>query len=221
MRERKINLSFHGIGTPPRPLDPGEDRVWLEPDRFEAVLDAVAGRDDVRLTFDDGNASDVEHALPGLRRRGLTATFFVVAGRLGAPGFLDEAGVRELAGAGMGIGSHGMRHRPWRRLDDRALSEELVDARTVLERVMGRPVTEASCPFGSYDRRVLRGLRRHGYRRAYTSDAGTTREDDWLQPRNTVVRESTAGLIELIAAGEASKRALVCRRAKLLVKRWR
>ena len=58
-------------------------------------------------------------ALPALRERGLTATFFVVAGRLGEPGFLDERGVRALADAGMAIGCHGMRHRPWRGLDER------------------------------------------------------------------------------------------------------
>ena len=41
--------------------------MWLDPDRFLRVLDSVVGRDDVRITFDDGNASDVEHALPALR----------------------------------------------------------------------------------------------------------------------------------------------------------
>ena len=100
------------------------------------MLDAVGGRDDIRITFDDGNASDVVHALPALRERGLTATFFVVAGRLGIPGFLDEAGVRELAAAGMTIGCHGMRHRPWRTLDEPSLDEELVGARTMLEAIV-------------------------------------------------------------------------------------
>ena len=49
-----------------------------------------------------------------------------------------------------------MLHRPWRELGDSALHEELVDAKRILEDVVGRPVTEAACPFGSYDRRVLR-----------------------------------------------------------------
>jgi hypothetical protein len=41
--------------------------VWVSRERLDAVLDSVAGRDDVRITFDDGNASDVVHALPALR----------------------------------------------------------------------------------------------------------------------------------------------------------
>jgi peptidoglycan/xylan/chitin deacetylase (PgdA/CDA1 family) len=213
VRQRSINLTFHGIGAPERRLEPDEDRVWLTPGQFRSVLDSVTGRPDVRITFDDGNASDVEHALPELERRGLKATFFVVAGRLGAPAFLDEDGVRTLAAAGMGIGCHGMRHRPWRRLDDGALREELVDAKLMLEAVVGRPVTEAACPFGSYDRRVLRELRGSGYRRVYTSDRGTARPDDWVQARTSVGPDDGAELLEQAAS--------LRRRAKLAVKRWR
>ena len=157
---RIINLTFHGIGDPQRRLEPGEEQIWLDPEHFEAILASAVGQSDVRITFDDGNTSDLEYALPALRRCGLTATFFMVAGRLGVPGFLDESGVRELAAAGMDVGSHGMHHRPWRRLDDRALREELVDAKELLEGVIERPVTEAACPFGSYDCRVLRALAR-------------------------------------------------------------
>jgi peptidoglycan/xylan/chitin deacetylase (PgdA/CDA1 family) len=195
--------------------------VWLDLDQFSHVLDSVVGRTDCRLTFDDGNASDVAHALPELRRRKLTATFFIVAGRVGTPAFLDEDGIRELADADMRIGCHGMRHLPWRTLDDDALAEELVDARLVLERVIDRPVTEAACPFGSYDRRVLRSLRRHGYRRAYTSDRGTAKPADWLQSRNTVGPGNVAGLIERVLTAERSTYGRVRRRATRAVKRWR
>jgi peptidoglycan/xylan/chitin deacetylase (PgdA/CDA1 family) len=204
-----------------RALDPGEERFWLDEREFECVLDSLVGRSDVRITFDDGNASDLEHALPQLRRRGLTATFFVVAGRLGAPGFLDDKGVRTLAEAGMGIGCHGMRHRPWRRLDRPALWEEVVEAKRILERVAERPVTEAACPFGSYDRRVLLFLRTHGYRRAFTSDTGTARSGDWIQPRNSVRPGNAAGMIDRVLAAERSTQNVVRRRAKVALKRWR
>ena len=146
MQKRSINLTFHGIGEPPRALDPGEENVWVAHDRFLALLDSVAGRGDVRITFDDGNASDVEQALPALVDRDLDATFFVVAGRLGEPTFLDAGGVRELAAAGMGIGCHGMRHRPWRGLGETELREEHVEAKAMLEEVVERPVTAGGVP---------------------------------------------------------------------------
>jgi peptidoglycan/xylan/chitin deacetylase (PgdA/CDA1 family) len=219
--QRTINLTFHGIGEPKRPFEPGEEQVWLAPDQFESVLDAINGHTGVRLTFDDGNASDVDYALDELRRRGLVATFFIVAGRLGDHGFVDAAGVRTLVDAGMEIGCHGMRHRRWQQLDERGLEEELSDARQLLAEAAGRPISEASCPFGSYDRRVLRTLRQHGYQRAYTSDEGTTRSDAWLQARNTVTPENARGLIERILAAERRSARMLGRRARTAVKRWR
>ena len=61
-----VNVTVHGIGPPPRPLDPGEERMWVSVEQFERVVDVAADRDDVRLTFDDGNVSDLEVALPRL-----------------------------------------------------------------------------------------------------------------------------------------------------------
>jgi peptidoglycan/xylan/chitin deacetylase (PgdA/CDA1 family) len=221
VKDRAINLTFHGIGDPGRELDPGEQDVWVSTEQFLAVLDRAAGRKDVAITFDDGNASDVEHALPALRERGLTATFFVVAGRLGAPRFLDVSGLRELSAAGMQVGCHGMRHRAWRRLDDAGLREELVEARTILERAVGRQVTSAACPFGSYDRRVLGTLRRSGYAHVYTSDRGTVRQGAFLQARNSVGPADGPNLLERIDALDSSTSHELRRCAKLVVKRWR
>jgi peptidoglycan/xylan/chitin deacetylase (PgdA/CDA1 family) len=221
VQRRLINLTFHGVGDPDPGLPADEAATWIGHDRFLAVLDAVAGRSDVRISFDDGNASDVEHALPALYSRGLHATFFVVAGRLGQPGFLGEADVRKLSTAGMIIGCHGMHHRPWRRLDDDQLREEMLDARGRLERVVERPVTEAACPFGAYDRHVLKVLRQCGYRHVFTSDRGTVRAEDWLQPRNTVHASDDAHLLERIARLERGPRRALTRRATLTAKRWR
>lgn len=187
-----INLTVHGIGPPVRPFEPGEEDTWVTVEQFEQVLDAVTGRPDARLTFDDGNASDVEIALPRLRERGLVAEFFVLAGRLGEPGRLDADGVRELVGAGMPVGSHGWAHRDWRRLDPGQAGEEIGDAHRVLSRLTGRPVTRVAIPFGSYDRHVLRRLRLAGVTRAYTSDGGRARPGSWLQARTSLRRDLDA-----------------------------
>jgi hypothetical protein len=63
---------------------------------------------------------------------------------------------------------------------------------------------------------VLATLRRSGYRRVYTSDRGTTRPDEWLQPRNSVGPHDDERLLERIDTGDG-----LARRAKLAVKRWR
>lgn len=218
---RIVSLTFHGIGPPTRQVGPSEQGVWLTVPRFLSILDAVAHYRDVALTFDDGNASDLEHALPALQARGLEATFFLVAGRLGAPGFLGVEDVRRLAAAGMTIGCHGMRHRRWRGLGEAALREELVVAREKLAEAADVPVTQASCPFGSYDRRVLSFLRRCGYEHVLTSDGGTARREAWLQARNTAEQSDDCGLVERIVARERRTSPALVRRVKLAAKRWR
>ncbi len=181
-----VNVTVHGIGPAGRDLDPGEDQTWLGIDQFEQVLDAVAGRKDVRITFDDGNASDVQFALPRLLERGLEAEFFLLTGKLGEVGRLCADDVRELAHAGMSIGSHGWAHCDWRRVDAEQASQELLEASQVLRELTGQPVSTVAVPFGSYDRHVLRRLRHAKVTRVYTSDGGLARRDSWLQPRNSV-----------------------------------
>jgi peptidoglycan/xylan/chitin deacetylase (PgdA/CDA1 family) len=214
-------LTVHGIGEPKRALDPGEDRTWISVDEFERVLDAVAGRSDVRLTFDDGNDSDVEIALPRLVDRGLVAEFFLLAGRLDRAGSVDQAAARALLAAGMRIGSHGFDHVDWRALDDAAARRELVEAAAALAELTGAPVTRVAVPFGSYDRVVLRRLRGAGVHRVYTSDGGPARASAWLQPRTSLHSGlSAAGVRDLV-----DPHATVLRRARRVaarsVKRWR
>ena len=190
-------------------------------EKFFAVLDRVAERKDVGISFDDGNVSDIEQALPALRERGLRATFFIVAGRLGVPHFVDEGNVRSLVAAGMEIGCHGMRHRPWRGLDGSALHEELVEAKAILESVTGFPVARAACPFGSYDRGVLATVRRSGYHHVYTSDRGMARSGSFVQARNSVGPADGSDVLARIAELEAPGLRALGRRAELIVKRWR
>nr|WP_290868462.1 polysaccharide deacetylase family protein [Hamadaea sp.] len=183
---------MHGVGPTDRVLAPGEDRTWVSVAQFEQMLDLAVQREHVRITFDDGNASDLEIALPRLLERGLTAEFFVLAGLLGEPGRLDADGVRELAKAGMPIGSHGWAHRDWRRIDDVQAQEEFTEAHRVIGEIVGEPVTTVAIPFGSYDRRVLRRLRQTGVNRVLTSDGGTARTSAWLQPRNSLRHDMDA-----------------------------
>jgi peptidoglycan/xylan/chitin deacetylase (PgdA/CDA1 family) len=213
------NVNFHGVAEPPRVLEAGEAMVWLAKDRFLQTLDALRLRRDVCISFDDGNRSDLEVALPALLERDLTATFFVLAGRLGDPQFLGAENVRELHAAGMAIGSHGLHHRDWRRVCDEELAAELSQSRRILEDVVGAPVTQAAIPFGSYDRRVLAQARRDGgYARVFTSDGGPARRDAWLQPRTTVGNDGvpTAALTQ-----PPSARGNAARSLKRVVKRWR
>ncbi len=204
MNARQIGIIFHGIGTPGRSLEPGEAPYWISVAEFDALLDRIAahptpGR--FRLSFDDGNLSDHDIALPRLVARGLTADFFVLSGRIGQPGALDSPQILALQAAGMAIGSHGVAHRNWRRLDDVALTSELADSRRTLETICGQPVTMAGIPFGSYDARVLRALRQSGYRVAYSSDRGQMTDKTFVRPRASVTDAMTPAQISALLSG--------------------
>lgn len=217
-----LNLCFHGIGVPDRELEPDENLYWLQPAQFEEILDVAAQYPWTRITLDDGNASDMAIALPALRRRRLTAAFFVIAGRLGRPGSLTPDEVRGLAQDGMIVGSHGMWHRPWRAVDDQQLHEELSGAADEIAAASGQPVSQVACPFGSYNRRVLSAIRRHGFSRVYTVDGGSAMSDAWLQARYTVrADDSPAGIERRILSPHGGSLPTAVRTAKSFAKRWR
>lgn len=129
----------------------------------------------VGITFDDGNASDYQHALPILARLGFRATFFVCGERV--TGEMPPARLRELHAAGMHIGSHAMRHLFMTTLDAAAEEAELVQSREMLEGIIGEPVLHFAPPGGRWSRRTQRALKRAGYVAVSSSRYGFNRAD--------------------------------------------
>ncbi len=202
-RGRIFNLVFHGVGTPPDSCSEDEQVTWLPSETFVTMLDAIAGRRDVHVTLDDGNRSDIEVALPALVERELQATFFVVADRIGRPGYTSATDLNQISRAGMAVGSHGLSHHSWRELHPARLSRELHDSRALIEEVTGARVDAAACPFGDYNRRVLRVARDVGYGRLFTSDGGPASVRQWLQPRTSLRRSDSEAVIEEITSFSA------------------
>jgi peptidoglycan/xylan/chitin deacetylase (PgdA/CDA1 family) len=221
MTKRIVNVCFHGVGVPDRELEPGEHDYWISPEFFREVLDEIQGRPDVRVSFDDGNASDVEIALAELQHRNLTASFFPIAARIGKAGSVDRTGLRALAGSGMIIGSHGMWHKPWRGMTPQQLDEELVAARRIIAEASGVEVDTAACPLGSYDRKVLTLLRRLGYATVFTSDRSRSPQNAWLQARFSVRKSDDLGAVLGVLEREPSVRSQLIQTARITAKRWR
>jgi peptidoglycan/xylan/chitin deacetylase (PgdA/CDA1 family) len=214
-------LNLHGIGTPRKELPASEQNVWISEAQFEMLLDQVKERGDVELTFDDSNHSDWTCALPALRSRDLKAQFFVVVDRIGKPGYLSRQHLMQLMGAGMKIGSHGLKHRPWTGLNHRELNDELVEAKRRLEQTIGAVVDRAACPFGSYNRSVLQALRDAGFKCVYTSDGGTAQPDSFLQPRTSVSRTLDLESLRTLLSEKSNGARGLWRQLKLAIKRSR
>jgi peptidoglycan/xylan/chitin deacetylase (PgdA/CDA1 family) len=185
-------INLHGVGSALRAFEPGEEPYWITDDDLERTLAFVERhprRESIRFTVDDGNRSDHTITAPALRRHGMKAIFFVLAGRIESKGYLSKHQVRELCDQGFDIGSHGINHIDWTKVSDEVLERELKDSKSILEDITGRTIHDAAIPFGRYDGRVLRMLRRCGYCDVFSSDGGPRLTVAWPIPRYSLRRD--------------------------------
>jgi peptidoglycan/xylan/chitin deacetylase (PgdA/CDA1 family) len=115
------------------------------------------------LTFDDGDITFAESALPLLRQFGMTATIFLVSGWLGQPGHMDASTVKDAMKAGIEVGGHSMNHPSLCGCSDAELHEELVVAKEKLESSVGTSLQSFCYPYGHHHPRLYPLLAMAGY----------------------------------------------------------
>lgn len=127
----------------------------------------------IALTFDDGYLSVYENAWPVLRRKGVTATIFLVANCIGGTNRWDKdepqqplmgpAEIAELQAAGVLFGSHTCTHRALTELSSADALEELTRSRAALEELLARPIMTLAYPYNRQNREVRALARKSGY----------------------------------------------------------
>ena len=218
--DRSWILTLHGIRRDRIPDEQRPKNRWIDLELFTGLLDRIIEdpKHRMELSFDDGNLSDYELAFPELSKRGLSATFFILAGQIGKPGYVGPAEIKAMREGGMRIGSHGMNHVSWRGLSRAAAKQEFEQSRSILEDLLQEEVLEAACPCGLYNQRTLRQLRSAGFQTVYCSNRGPTRTTDFLQARNTVHASMTP---DQILDEKLSYRINRLRQTRLFLKRFR
>jgi len=201
MPERLPVLMYHGLHAGPASHGRHDPVYSVTPERFADQLDWLAAHGyrsvgladldaatpvprSVLISFDDGDASNLEIAVPMLRQRGFKAVFFIATGLLGQPGMLRPEAVPALVAAGMDIGSHGASHRYLADLDAGQLVRELAASRRRLESLGGLPVFALALPGGRGGERERRAALAQGYRWLFGSAPGpnrSARAGDWLE----------------------------------------
>lgn len=120
------------------------------PRSIEEIAGGVAPDGSWAITFDDGGSSAVAIG-EELARRGWRGSFFVVTSMIGAPAFLSGDEIRALEGLGHLIGSHSSTHpRRMASASHSRLLQEWTASIEQLSELLGRPVSTASVPGGSY-----------------------------------------------------------------------
>ena len=201
MSERLPVLMYHGLHEGAAACGSWDPVYSLASDAFARQLDWLAAHGyrsvsladlaggllpprGVLISFDDGDASNLEVAVPMLRERGFAAVFFITSGFLGRPGMLAPDEVPALRAAGMEIGSHGASHRYLADLDASSLAGELAASQACLEALAGTPVTALALPGGRGGERERRAALAQGYRWLFGSAPGPNRKPrpgQWLE----------------------------------------
>jgi len=192
-RERPIFI-YHQVGDYPAE----QMRFGVSPRAFAAHLDCLAemgleviplermlaqARGEapfspraVSLTFDGGFRDGFETVFPILRERGISAAFFVPTDFVGGEHALfggpfpcmDWGRLRELAGAGMSIGSFGRRGAMLARLPEAEWREDARAARQTLEDRLGFAVRHHAYRQGFPDRRLRSWFIEQGFEAVLT-----------------------------------------------------
>jgi peptidoglycan/xylan/chitin deacetylase (PgdA/CDA1 family) len=164
----------------------------------------------VCITFDDGCETDLIAAAPVLREFGFNATFYITAGFLDTPGYLNSSQLRELDTQGFDIGCHSMTHPYLADIGDTELKHEIDDAKAKIENTLDHRIDHFSCPGGRYDWRTLRQADHAGFRTVANSEFHTN------SPRTTLHHLGRVAMLRGMSLNEFSS---VCQGRGLWKKR--
>ncbi len=146
------------------------------------AADLAASRRPPRKTFvitiDDGYDNGYTYALPILLAHGFSATFYVVAGRIGlmtsAGPVLTAAHLQALQTAGMEIGNHTLNHLDLAAMLPAEVQVQILGATARLTALDGSAPATFAYPFGDRDPAVVAAVAQDGFTMAVTTIPGCT-----------------------------------------------
>lgn len=207
-------LTYHSVGERDHEMNVsarafrGQMKWLAENVQVCSLAQAVQGEGVVAITFDDGYRDNLNIAAPVLAEFGLSATVFVVAGRVGMRLAHDhdiETGalmtweeIRELESMGWSIGGHSLTHRRLSRLSAAEQAIEIRACTRLLEHNLGHAIEAFAYPYGSsldFDQRSKDLVKENGYSFALSNRYGVVERDAdrWSLRRIWIDRSDTEG----------------------------
>lgn len=205
-------LMYHHIA--PAPAGARLPSLWVRPATFAAQVRALrrAGyqavtlgrvwrawnggslplpRRPVVLSFDDGYADQVRHALPVLSRERWPGVLNLALDFLPAMGGVPA--VDRLLAAGWEVDSHSIGHPDLTALDPARLQEEVEGSRARIRELFGGGAYFFSYPSGRLNSAVVAAVRRAGYLAATTTRSGYASPRDPLRLARVQVGPAMSG----------------------------
>lgn len=152
-------------------------RAHAKPLRVDSVVPLEPGVQCAAITFDDGFENFIHEVLPELRTRNIPATVFIIVEALGKEfgtknrleKVMSVAQMQALPEDLVAIGSHTLTHPFLPNTDYDVAHREITESRIALERLLGRPISMFSFPFGGFKEEHVEVCRAAGYRRIFTT----------------------------------------------------
>ncbi len=140
------------------------------PITFTALIDHVSNgaaipEKSIVITFDDGWKSQLDYAVPVLKKYGFTATFFIITD-LRNHRYMSWDEVRSLARDGFEVASHTKTHPHLTSAKDDALVQEIAGSKKILDEQLGFSITTLAYPYYQHDARVMKAVQDAGYKGA-------------------------------------------------------
>ena len=165
----------------------------------------------VIISFDDDWEGQYTYGLPLLKKYGFTATFYIWVVVVGRRHHMTWDEIKALDEAGMQIGCHTLTHPYLQRIrDDEKLQREILGAKRVIEKHIGKPITSFAYPFGQYNERVVSFVREAGFTSARSTWPGVVHSSDGLFSLTSLIgTEAEPRLVDTMTGyvDEASARA--------------
>ena len=128
----------------------------------------------VLITFDDGYRNNFENAFLPLVERGMRATWFIVSSRIGRHAhwmghdnseteMLESRQLREMAAAGMEIGSHTSTHPDLTAIAAELVRQEIHSSKGELEGILGFAIRSFAYPYGRHNDLAVKSVHEAGY----------------------------------------------------------
>lgn len=187
-------LIYHGINTDARGRDvlardlfAGQMEFIKKAGLEVAPLDELIAGADIRnkifLTFDDGVGNFYSCAWPVIKSYRYPVTLFVITDRIGRPGYLSCAELRQLAESGLvTVGSHTAHHRYLPDLTPEEIEEETSGSKRIIEETVNRRVDFLAYPWGGFNELTKEVVKRAGYRAAFTTNQGFKMTQGLIDP---------------------------------------
>lgn len=190
-----------GFGLSVTPENLAAQLDWLQAAGYETVrMDVAAAciRGEgpcparaVALTFDDGYMDAYNVALPLLQQRGFVATFYIVSGFVGQPGYMGWQEIRALRDIGMELGAHSVTHSDLTSLGLDDLRAQVAQSGAMIAAELGSPVLSFSYPSGRFNDTVAAVARESGFTSATTTLPDGPQDNPFALPRLRISGETS------------------------------